>query len=118
MSPTLDAILKALRRYELRFGTESELQDAIADVLEREGIPFAREVTLGPRQRVDFMCGSIAIEAKTRGSLSDLTRQVHGYLADDRVEAIVIATSLARLCQIPGTLRGKVVAPVLVRCAP
>jgi len=118
MTVTLAAILGAFERYQLRFGSEAELQDAIADVLEREWIAFAREVSLNPRQRLDFLCGSVAIEVKTRGSLSDLTRQVHGYLEDDRVEALVVVTSRSRLCQLPGSMRGKVVLPVLVRCSP
>lgn len=114
-TPSAADLAKTLSRYTYRFSCEAELQESIAQVLEQEAIRFAREVRINPRERLDFLCGSTAVEVKIRGSLSDLTRQVHGYLADDRIDELLVVTSRSRLCDLPLEIRGKPVRALCLR---
>ena len=47
---------------------EYDLHRLVMDALERAAIPYAHEVRLAPRCRIDLMCGSVGIEVK-RGAV-------------------------------------------------
>ncbi len=86
-------ILVALRG--LRLGPvqyEAEICAAIATALEGAGIPFEREVSLGDRRRIDFLCAhGICIEVK-KGSpnRAALIAQARRYCLSERVRVLVL----------------------------
>ena len=110
----IERIVLVLSRYRFRAQNEADLQDAVASALELARIPFAREVRLDARNRLDFMVERIALELKVDGSLSNLTRQVHRYLEDDRVEGILIVSTRSNHRRLPLELRGKPVRALIV----
>jgi predicted SpoU family rRNA methylase len=106
-------ISAALQARRFRHTNEKELQDGIESVLTEIGARFEREKQLGPKDRVDFFVkAGIALEVKIKGSLADVTRQLHRYAEHDQVQSILLVTAKARLGALPETLRGKPVRVV------
>ncbi len=104
------AALTALRA-PLQQG-EYDLHRLVMDALDAAEIPYAHEVKLAPRCRIDLMCGSVGIEVKrgkpdTRSILAQLTR----YAACDQVHGLILVTE--RTVAVPRMISGK---PVMVVC--
>ena len=61
----MDAVYHALLevRAPLQQG-EYDLHRLVMDTLSRQGVPFAHEVSLAPRCRIDLMCGGVGVEIK------------------------------------------------------
>ena len=109
MQHIIDAI--STLRAPLQQG-EYDLHRLVMDALTAAGIPFAHEVKLGPRCRIDLMCGGVGIEIK-RGML-DKTRlqsQLQRYAACEAVEALILVTE--KTVALPHTIGGK---PVRLIC--
>lgn len=109
----IERIREALARRRFSVGTEDELQRAIAQVLDEEGVPYVREHALSERDRLDFAVAAeggarlVALEVKVDGSLSELTRQLHRYAEHPHIDALAVVTNRARLLDVPRELRGK-----------
>lgn len=85
---------------------EQDLHSQVADALEAARIPFAHEVTVAPRCRIDFLAKGIGIEIKRskpnrRAMLAQATR----YLASPRVEALLVISE--RGPDLPSLILGK-----------
>lgn len=90
---TVEEVIASLRRLRIQPITyESELHDQIAERLRTDGIAYQHEVTLGPRNRIDFMVPpGIGIEVKKgKPTSSDLTAQAERYAAFDQIRAIIL----------------------------
>lgn len=104
---TLDRVLAALSAGRFLYGSEADLQQAIADVLVAEGLEVEREVRLNRHDRIDLHVGGrFAIEVKVDGSARDLARQLRRYAASDSVDALVVVTNRARHSTIPDAIDG------------
>lgn len=91
---SVEAISALLRGYRFTFSTEAELQAGIERVLRQAGIEFRREAAISREDRPDFMiAGGVAIECKTNGGLSALTRQIHRYAQIAEVTGILVVTT-------------------------
>ena len=128
------AVRTSLARGPWRAPTEDALQAAVAAAL--AGLNAMREWNLGETGRVDvgvpvidhleiveaaagfayqsdtFAVSScthlIAVEVKLEASTTPVVRQLQRYAADERVLAVVLASTSARLCAaIPRQLAGK-----------
>ena len=96
-----------------RYVDERELQDQIEnDVLRPHGIAYAREVILSPKDRIDFLCGSVGIEVKIAGSIQAVQRQLWRYAAQDRITNLILVTTRAKHKDIPSEILGKRVRTV------
>ena len=85
---------------------ESDIHNAISLSLTAAGIEFQHEYRLGPRRRIDFVCGSIGIEVKkSRPKASELQAQLKRYLEDSFLTAAIVV--LQRPCSLPKTICGK-----------
>lgn len=91
---------------------EYDLHRLVMDALDASGIPWEHEVKLGPRCRIDLMCGSVGIEIK-RGQpdKARIRQQLARYAACEQVEALILVTE--RTVPVPHALCGK---PVRVIC--
>ena len=91
---------------------EYDLHRLVMDALERAAIPYAHEVRLAPRCRIDLMCGSVGIEVK-RGAVDKarILRQLTRYAACPRVTGLILVTE--KTVPVPHTLCGK---PVRLLC--
>lgn len=112
----LETILSALSRARITAAHESDAQEQIAAALRGAGIECEREVRLGERDRVDILAGRIAIEVKTKPVSSPvLWRQVQRYATHDRVETVIVASTLYRnVAGLPEELAGKPIIPVVI----
>lgn len=94
----------ARRRYDLT--VESTTQQQIAEGLTTDEIRFEREVVIGPRERVDFLCqDGVAIEVKLQGQAKKIYRQLERYAESDSVKGIILAT--AKTINLPIEIKGK-----------
>ncbi len=87
--------------------SEESIQRGIAQVLERQGVDFEREVHLSAGDRPDFMVGSVAVEVKRHGSLGPVLRQLSRYSRHERVRELLLVTSRLQSTDVPDELGGK-----------
>jgi hypothetical protein len=102
----LEEAADALSGHRFMFTSEDELQQGIAMVLGKE---WTREHVLSKEDRIDFWhkMHCLGIEVKVDGSLSELTRQVFRYTENEKVQGVLVVTSLSRLSRLPDTMNGK-----------
>jgi hypothetical protein len=104
---TTDEIVAALAPYRFTSYTERSLQDVIARALETAGIDFRREKPLSVEDRPDFLCEGVAVEIKIKGSLADVTRQLHRYAQHPSVTSLLLVTTKAAHTRIAREMNGK-----------
>lgn len=85
---------------------EMELHQQVIDALRAAGFDPQHEVRLGPRCRIDVMCGDVGVEIKkSRPQPAPLRRQLERYAAFDAIaEMLVIAP---RGVNLPAKIGGK-----------
>lgn len=91
---------------------EYDLHRLVMDALDAAGIPWAHEVPLAPRCRIDLMCGSVGIEIK-RGKVEKtrILTQLKRYAECEQVEGLILVTE--KTVPVPRTICGK---PVRLIC--
>lgn len=107
MDTDVERIVRALRTIRLPLVKEErQLHLTIAVALDEAGIAYQREAMLGPYARVDFLCGSVAIEAK-KGlpNRRTLMAQLMRYAGSEKVSALILVTE--RSAHMPESLLGK-----------
>lgn len=112
---TAQSIAAALARVRLPRSVEADYHAAIARVLAEAGVAFESECDLGAGYgRVDVFVPALglAVELKVKGSLSDVTAQLHRYASAPQVRQLLLVTGSVRLGNIPSSLCGKPVAVV------
>ena len=84
---------------------EYDLHRLVMDALDAAGIPWAHEVPLAPRCRIDLMCGGVGIEIKrgkpVRGRLLE---QLTRYARCEGVEGLILVVE--RSVDLPGSICG------------
>lgn len=106
-------IADLLTKHRLPLSDEKILQAEMARVFAEAGLPYAREVTLGEGDIVDFMVGeTTAVEVKIKGSKRAIFRQCERYCGHDRVAELVLATNVPM--SLPPEICGKPVAVSLL----
>lgn len=96
-----------LARYRISGMSEAVVQKQIERVLTQEGVEFCREVEIAPGDRIDFMVGTVGVEVKTKGTRSQIIRQLARYVRNERVEEIILAASSRRiLVSVPDEITG------------
>jgi hypothetical protein len=74
---------------------EANMQLAIAELLAEASISFEKEVRLNPRDRIDFLVGSVGIETKISGSYATVASQLLRYAESKLVSHILLVTTKA-----------------------
>jgi len=101
-----ERVIFCLSRHRFRLTDEKRPQAEIAEALEKDHLPFEREVRLEPGSIIDFMVGDVGLEVKIqKGQKQAIFRQCERYCGLDRVKAIVLATNLAM--GFPSEIAGK-----------
>ena len=108
----MERVLSALSAIRMPAQPEEyEIHAAIARALEDAGMEYIHECKLGPRRRIDFLCGTIGLEVKKgRPDGARLREQLSRYLQDERLSAAVVV--LQRPCALPERICGKPVRVV------
>lgn len=107
MNASAESILRAFDGFAVRAVEESDLQEAVARILRGSRVEFDEQVQLAPGERIDFMCGSVGLELKTKGGVSPLLRQLHRYAAHERVSALIVVTTRRALAALPRAIGEK-----------
>ena len=109
----METIIDALSRLRapLQQG-EYDLHRLVMDALDAADIPWAHEVKLAPRCRIDLMCGSVGIEIK-RGRIETarVREQLRKYAACPQITGLILVTE--KTIPLPHTIGGK---PVRLIC--
>lgn len=109
-----------LASYDFNFTCEAELQQAISEIFDLEGIPFMREVELSKEDRIDFLIpdglgdlyrSGAGVEIKTRFGNNDVLRQLHRYAGHDRISELFLVTTKT-LHAVPDEISGKRVTTI------
>jgi hypothetical protein len=112
------ALVELIRSHRYSYVNEKELQAGIEQVMLGaglvRGIDFQREVHLSVSDIADFMVGSVVIEVKIGGSLSEQTRQIHRYLQHGSVSAVLLVATRMRLTNLPNEMSGKPVRTIVL----
>jgi hypothetical protein len=105
-----DRVTAVLWAHRFHFANEEQLKDGMARVFNAAGIVFAREIVLGPRDRIDFLlpCG-LGIEVKVKGSMTEVVMQLARYAEHHLVAGLLLVSTKSQLLAVPATLGGKVV---------
>ena len=90
---------------------EYDLHRLVMDALDAAGLPWAHEVPLAPRCRIDLMCGGVGVEVK-RGAVDRrrILAQLGRYAACSQVEGLILVTE--KTVPLPRTIGGKPVRQV------
>ena len=112
---TSEEIVASIEEYEFSYTCEDDLQKAIASVLSDCSIPYQREYRLNEKDRLDFKVGTIAIEVKIKGGLTEVARQVGRYLQSSEVTSVILVTTRSAHRNLPPSLNGK---PIYVSYLP
>ena len=107
-----DELCKILGGAQFHFCNERELQKGIAQWLTEAGVPFTREVMLGPAERIDFLIEQVGIEVKVDGALSEVLRQLWRYAQRPEISALILVTRRTQHCILPDAINGKSLACV------
>jgi hypothetical protein len=91
----MPTILAALRSHRFPLDDEKRLQAVICDTLSARGFAIEREVALGDGDIIDAVVGTVGIEIKIKGARRRIYQQCERYLRHERIEALILATSLA-----------------------
>lgn len=87
-------LTRCLGSYLYRYGSEVQLHESLAKVLDEAGYSYTREFVLDARNRADFLVvGGIVIEVKVDGTLSEALRQVDRYINLDQVTGVILAST-------------------------
>lgn len=105
-------ICEALYSCRYRYKNEKDLQQGVNLVLTGLGLEFEPEVSLTPRDRIDFLAGTLGIECKADDSsggtsLAAVTRQLMRYAQSDKVKELVLLTTMSKHKNLPETLNNK-----------
>jgi len=91
---------------------EYDLHRLVMDALDAACIPWEHEVKLGPRCRIDLMCGSVGIEIKRgKPEPARIHSQLARYAACEQVQSLILVTE--RTVPVPHVIVGK---PVRMIC--
>lgn len=115
-APLHDRIARMFSAARFTGRAEIDYQNAVQDLLAAAGMPHLREARLSPRDRVDFLVGSVGVEVKVDGSRPDIIRQLARYAESPAVSTLVLASSQIRLLKnIPTQVHGVPLKAVALR---
>ncbi len=104
-----------LKENRFNFVHEKELQAALEQAFDAAELTFEREVVLSKKDRIDFLFeGGLGVEVKIDGSLSNLIRQLHRYVAHDQITSLLVVTNKSRLTRVPALLNGKTIHKIAI----
>jgi hypothetical protein len=118
VSRSVAELAATLRGWRFTAVSESELHQGIARALTEGDWTFEHEVTLSPRDRIDFLVeGAIGVEVKVKGGRRAVEDQLARYAEHDRLRAIVLVTTRVQLTAVSPVLATKPVHTIYLPTA-
>lgn len=105
----LTPIAKALGRFSYMAHDEHRMYVLLEQILREAGLTFVREHPLDKKSRLDFWFPElrVAMEVKVRGAPHRVMSQITRYAEHPDVGALLLVTTLAKLCRLPDCIAGK-----------
>lgn len=102
-------IAAALGRFSYTAHDEHRMYLLLERILTDAGLKFEREHPLDKKSRLDFWFPElrVAMEVKVRGKPHDVMSQITRYAEHETVGALLLVTTLAKLCRLPDSIAGK-----------
>ena len=100
-------LASVLSAYRVRYDSERQLQDRLAEIMSNAGIIYSREVRLTAKDRIDFMIEDVGMEVKINMPTTGVIRQLYRYAQCAEVLDLVLVTSRAKHREIPREIAGK-----------
>lgn len=102
MIQAIEGLAELLGRYAFKPTNERQMQEQVAEVLERAGLTVDREVRACARDRYDLLvalpgAARVVLELKLAASAPAVERQAQRYAAAPDVDAVVVVTTSHRL---------------------
>lgn len=113
-TPELADIVRALSGKGIVTQHESEFQDKVARLLAEASVSFEPEVRLSPQDRIDFLVGRVGVELKVQGTFAAVLRQLHRYAQSDRIDHLVLVSTVRKLACMPPDVGGKGVTVIIM----
>lgn len=113
-----EELSKRLRGYRLPVTIEAEMQTALGNAFELEGLEYKAEVIRRDgkqRDRIDFVVGRVGVECKVHCPTKALVLQLARYANWDTLDELLVVTSDGKHIQVPRVLNGKPVIVHVVR---
>jgi hypothetical protein len=110
----ISRIIAALRGHAYLYTDEHALHRAIDEALTEAEIPFAPEVNLSARDRIDYLAGDIGIEVKVKGNVDTLRRQLTRYALHPTIREFLVVTTVRAHRQLPEFILGRRVTVLVV----
>lgn len=95
VTSTAARVRDVLRRSRIPLSSEAEAQQGVEAALSAAGIAHEAQKAISPRDRVDVVCGGLAIEIKVKGSRPAILRQLERYAAHPDVSGVMLVTGTA-----------------------
>ena len=113
-SVSIEHVTACIQAFRFNFVTERDLQDGLALAFSDSCVEFSREFSLSATDRPDFFLSrlQVAVEVKTKGSLSQLIAQLARYARHDSVLALMVIGTPHWISHVPNVLLGKPVGTV------
>ena len=108
------SLCKLLNSVHFRFKDELELHHGMELLFDRHGVKFEPEASLTPQDRIDFLVGSIGIEAKVDYSLNQLIRQLHRYTKSAKITEVIVLSTKSAHRNVPHLINGKPIYVVIL----
>lgn len=90
-----ERIIGIIETSRINLSTETAAQRGLSDLFVKSEIKAEAETRLTPKDRIDFMIGSIGIEVKIGSSRRSILRQLERYAACDQVQSLILVTAIA-----------------------
>ena len=111
---TSQDLCKLLSSVRFRFKDELELHHGMELLFEQHKVKYEPEAVLTPQDRIDFLVGSIGIEAKVDYSLNQLIRQLHRYTKSAKITEIIVLSTKSAHRNAPHLINGKPIYVVIL----
>lgn len=94
---TVEAVIKAMSRWQYDLATEAAMHRSLAGALDVSSVKYQREVNLTDEDRIDFYLPKhkIGIEVKLSCSSRQIYRQIQRYAESEKIDAIILLSNTA-----------------------
>lgn len=88
----VDTIILSLNRLRIMtMSYEYDIYGEIVSVFDEDNIPYKREVKIGSRMRIDFLCGDIGIEVKKgKPDRKKTENQIVRYCGSGKIGSLIL----------------------------
>lgn len=111
---TADRLADVLGLHLYTYSDEASLHTAISTVFSEYGITATHEARATDTERPDFICGTVCVEVKIKGSTTKVFSQLQRYAHLPNIAELLLVTTVADHTTLPDTVAGKPLTVLLI----